>query len=97
MRFVLGPPNDCRINCKAASHSDGDRGAVLAYLEADLRELRRRSSVDCSRRAIARRANKRRFVNFLQLLGGALKDGLCCVSAAALSERADAAAISGVR
>jgi hypothetical protein len=24
------PPNDVRIDCKAAKHSDGDRGAVLA-------------------------------------------------------------------
>jgi len=23
-------PNDVRIDCKAAKHSDGDRGAVLA-------------------------------------------------------------------
>ena len=65
------PPNDVRIDCKAAKHGDGDRGAVLAYLEADLRELRRRSSVDCSSAAIAARANKHRFVNLLQQLGGA--------------------------
>src|SRR5205085_12005843 len=24
------PPNDCRINCKTASHGDGDRGTPLA-------------------------------------------------------------------
>jgi hypothetical protein len=67
-------PNDCRINCKAAKHSDGDRGAVLAHLEAELREPRRRSSVDCSSAAVAARANMRRFVNFLQLLGSATTD-----------------------
>src|ERR1041384_3422463 len=26
-------PNDCRIDCKAAKHSDGDRGTPLADLE----------------------------------------------------------------
>ena len=64
-------PNDVRIDCKAAKHSDGDRGAVLAHLEAELREPRRRSSADCSSAAIAARANKRRFVNLLQQLGRA--------------------------
>jgi len=66
-------PNDVRIDCKAAKHSDGDRGAVLAYLEADLREPRRQPSVDCSSAAIAARANKRRFVNLLQQLGRAYR------------------------
>ena len=64
------PPNDVRIEGKAAKHSDGDRGAVLAHLEAELREPRRQSSVDCSSRPTGRRANKRRFVNLLQQLGG---------------------------
>jgi hypothetical protein len=59
---------DSRIDCKAARHSDGDRGAVLAHLEAELREPRRRSSADCSSTAIAVRANKRRFDNLLQQL-----------------------------
>jgi len=63
------PPNDVRIDCKAAKHSDGDRGAVLAYLVADLRGPRRRSSADCSSRPLGLRANKRRFVNLLQQLG----------------------------
>ena len=63
-------PNDVRIHCKAAKHSDGDRGAVLAHFEAELREPRRRTSVDYSSAAIAARANKRRFVNLLQQLGG---------------------------
>jgi len=67
------PANDVRIDCKAAKHSDGDRGAVLAHLEADLREPRRRSSADCSSAATAARANKRRFVNLLQRLGGVSK------------------------
>ena len=71
---VLRAPNDVRIDCKAAKHSDGDRGAVLAHLEAELREPRRRSSVDCSSRPTGRRANKRRFVNLLQQLD-------CCVCA----------------
>jgi len=62
-------PNDVRIDCKAAKHSDGDRGAVLAHLEAELREPRRRSSVDCSSSPLGLRANKRRFVNLLQQLG----------------------------
>src|ERR1700747_967284 len=65
-------PNDVRIDCKAAKHSDGDRGAVLAYLEADLREPRRPPSMDCSSAPIGARANKRRFVNLLQQLAGAL-------------------------
>jgi len=65
----IGRANDVRIDCKAAKHSDGDRGAILAYLEADLREPRRRSSADCSSAATAARANKRRFVNLLQQLG----------------------------
>src|ERR1044071_6927190 len=70
IRAVTGPANDVRIDCKAAKHSDGDRGAVLAHLEAELREPRRRSSMDCSSAAIAARANKRRFVNLLQQLAG---------------------------
>jgi len=28
----LRPPNDVRIDCKAAKHSDGDRGALCAPL-----------------------------------------------------------------
>ena len=66
-------PNDVRIDCKAAKHSDGDRGAVLAHLEAELREPRRPPSVDCSSRPTGRRANKRRFVNLLQQLASALE------------------------
>ena len=30
MQTHIRPPNDVRIDCKAAKHSDGDRGAVLA-------------------------------------------------------------------
>jgi len=67
------PANDVRIDCKAAKHSDGDRGAVLAHLEAELRKPRRQPSVDCSSAAIAARANKRRFVNLLQQLGARLR------------------------
>jgi hypothetical protein len=66
------PANDCRIDCKAAKHSDADRGTPPAHLEAELRAACRPSSVDCSSAATAARANKRRFVNLLQLLGGAL-------------------------
>jgi len=29
-RSTVHPPNDVRIDCKAAKHSDEDRGAVLA-------------------------------------------------------------------
>src|ERR1041384_8083150 len=65
----FGRPNDVRIDCKAAKHSDGDRGAVLAHLEAELREPRRPPSVDCSSAPLGARANKRRFVNLLQQLG----------------------------
>src|ERR1043165_3202223 len=70
-------PNDVRIDCKAAKHSDGDRGAVLAYLEAELREPRRPPSVDCSSRPTGRRANKRRVVNLLQQLAGVNSTGKC--------------------
>src|ERR1051326_8073775 len=66
-------PNDVRIDCKAAKHSDGDRGAVLAHLEAELREPRRRSSADCASRPLGLRANKRRFVNLLQQLARATR------------------------
>src|ERR1051325_3327831 len=76
----VGPPNGLRIDCKAASHSDGDRGAVLAYLEAELREPRRRSSVDCSSRPTGRRANKRRFGNLLQELDCPVNERLELVS-----------------
>src|SRR2546421_12840680 len=64
------PPNDCRINCKTASHGDGDRGTRLAPYSR-LGRARRvpPSSVDCSRAALAARATKLRFVNFLQRLG----------------------------
>jgi hypothetical protein len=79
--------NDCRIDCKAAKHSDGDRGAVLAHLEAELREPRRPSRVDCSSAATAARANKRRFVNLLQLLGGASRRSSQCTLTAFVTDR----------
>ena len=61
------PANGRRINCKAASHSDGDRGTLPApYCRMDLRAACRPSSVDCPSRPLGRRANMRRFVNFLQ-------------------------------
>src|ERR1051326_1013185 len=62
------PANDVRIDCKAAKHSDGARGAVLAHLEEELREPRRPPSADCSSGPLGPRANKRRFVNLLQQL-----------------------------
>jgi len=34
----LRAPNDVRIDCKAAKHSDGDRGALCAPLENGLAE-----------------------------------------------------------
>src|ERR1043166_5031499 len=77
-------PNDVRIDCKAAKHSDGDRGAVLAHLEAELREPRRPSSVDCSSAATAARANKRRFVNLLQQLAGSAPKSSSCTDADAV-------------
>ena len=63
-----GRANDVRIDCKAAKHSDGARGAVLAHLEEELREPRRPPSADCSSGPLGPRANKRRFVNLLQQL-----------------------------
>jgi hypothetical protein len=41
----------------------------------EMRAARRPSSVDCSSAATAARANKRRFVNLLQQLGGATTIG----------------------
>jgi len=68
-----GPANDVRIDCKAAKHSDGDRGAPVApNTRMEMRAARRHPSADCSSAAIAARANKRRFVNLLQQLGGAV-------------------------
>jgi len=38
-------PNDCRINCKTASHGDGDRGTPLApYCRMDPQAACRRRS-----------------------------------------------------
>src|SRR5205085_3213012 len=66
-------PNDCRINCKTASHGDGDRGTPPApSCRIDLRAACRRRAWNCPSRPLGRRANKRRFVNFLQLLGGSI-------------------------
>src|ERR1051326_2776312 len=67
--IIVGVPNDVRIDCKAASHSDEDRGTPPADLDTELRAACRPSSVDCSSAATAARANKRRFVNLLQQLG----------------------------
>ena|ERR1051326_1533369 len=69
-RIIVGRPNDVRIDCKAAKHSDGDRGTPPADLDTELRAACRPPSVDCSSAAIAARANKRRFVNLLQQLAG---------------------------
>jgi len=64
-------PNDVRIDCKAAKHGDGDRGAVLAPNRDGRAGTAPPTSTDCSSAATAARANKRRFVNLLQQLGGA--------------------------
>ena len=66
-------PNDVRIDCKAAKHSEETAARRLAHLEADLRAACRPSSVDCSSGPLGPRANKRRFVNLLQRLGGAFQ------------------------
>src|ERR1051326_5933917 len=71
-RIIVGRPNDVRIDCKAAKHSDGDRGTPPADLDTELRAACRPSSVDCSSAATAARANKRRFVNLLQQLAGGI-------------------------
>ena len=37
-RRSLSPPNDVRIDCKAAKHGDGDRGTPLApYSRMEMR------------------------------------------------------------
>jgi len=66
-----GPANDVRIDCKAAKHSDADRGAVLAPNRDGRAGAAPPTSADCSSSPIGLRANKRRFVNLLQQLGGA--------------------------
>jgi len=65
------PPNDVRIDCKAAEHSDGDRGAVLAPNRDGRAGTAPPRSADCSSGPLGPRANKRRFVNLLQQLGAA--------------------------
>jgi hypothetical protein len=55
---VYSPPNDVRIDCKAASHGDEDRGTPPADLDTELRAACRPSSVACSSAATAARANK---------------------------------------
>jgi len=66
----LRAPNDVRIDCKAAKHSDGDRGTPPADLVHRTAGGVPPRSADCSSAATAARANKRRFVNLLQQLGG---------------------------
>jgi hypothetical protein len=61
--------NDVRIDCKAAKHSDGDRGTPPADLGHRTAGGVPTASADCSSRPTGRRANKRRFVNLLQQLG----------------------------
>src|SRR5436190_17716253 len=74
-----GRPNDCRINCKTASHSDGDRGTPVApHSRMEVRPACRRRAWIAPSGALAPRANIRRFVNFLQLLGGACQLALEC-------------------
>src|SRR5437764_11563254 len=46
------------------------RHAACSVLRMELRAACRPSNVDCPSRPLGRRANKRRFVNFLQRLGG---------------------------
>jgi len=62
-------PNDVRIDCKAAKHSDEDRGALCAPTREWPRRKRAAPERDCSSAPIGARANKRRFVNLLQQLG----------------------------
>jgi hypothetical protein len=63
--------NDVRIDCKAAKHSDGDRGTPPADLAHRTAGGVPPASADCTSAATAARANKRRFVNLLQQLGSA--------------------------
>src|ERR1051326_8464301 len=80
-------PNDVRIDCKAAKHSDGDGGTPPADLVHRTAGGVPPASADCSSGPIGPRANKRRFGNLLQQLGatrvllatadGLLKDGCC--------------------
>jgi hypothetical protein len=51
-----------------------------------VREPRRRSSADCSSRPLGRRANKRRFVSFLQQLG---RPGILALAFAASHRQGD--------
>src|SRR4051812_31331579 len=65
------PANDCRIDCKTATDSDGDGGAPpCSVLRLEMRAACRPSSGDGASRPLGRRANKRRFDNLLQRLGG---------------------------
>ena len=65
-------PNDCRINCKAASHSDRDRGTPVApYCRMAVRAACRRGARIALAGPLGPRANKRRFDSFLQKLAGA--------------------------
>src|SRR5690349_5249027 len=65
-----GLSNDVRIDCKAAKHSDGDRGTPLADLVHRTAGGVPPASADCSSSPIGLRANKRRFVNLSQQLAG---------------------------
>src|ERR1051326_2896206 len=67
--------NDVRIDCKAAKHSDGDRGTPPADLAHRTAGGVPPASADCSSSPIGLRANKRRFVNLLQQLAGATIQG----------------------
>src|SRR5438874_4547968 len=64
-------PNDLCISCKAALHSDGDRGTRLApHSRMAVRGACRRRAWIALAGPLGPRANKRRFDSFLQKLGG---------------------------
>src|SRR2546421_11838735 len=61
--------NDYRINCKAASHGDEDRGTPVApYCRMAVRAACRRGAWIALAGPLGPRANKRRFDSFLQEL-----------------------------
>src|ERR1043165_7772967 len=67
--FAVGRANDCRIDCKTATHSDGTSGTGVAPTREWPSSARAAVRSRCPRAALAARANIRRFVNLLQLLG----------------------------